>query len=66
VPRSFRAPWVPLIPILGILTCGAMIYGLGWPNWTRLFIWMAIGFVFYFSYGYRKSKLRNPGTTKQE
>ena len=61
VPRSFKAPWVPLVPILGILTCGAMIYGLGWPNWTRLFIWMVIGLVIYFLYGYRKSKLRNPG-----
>ena len=48
--RGFKTPLVPLVPILGILVCGAMIFGLGWANWTRLFIWMAIGFVIYFSY----------------
>lgn len=57
--RPFKTPLVPLIPILGVLTCGAMIYGLGWPNWSRLFIWMAIGLVLYFSYGIKKSNLRN-------
>ena len=59
LPRPFKAPLVPLVPILGMLTCGAMIYGLGWPNWMRLFIWMLIGMVFYFSYSIKKSKLRN-------
>ena len=58
MPRPFRTPLVPLVPILGIITCGAMIYGLGWPNWTRLFIWMFIGVIFYFTYSIRKSKLR--------
>ncbi|MEI6853016.1 MAG: APC family permease, partial [Bacteroidota bacterium] len=57
--RGFRTPWVPVVPILGIFVCGAMIYGLGWANWTRLFIWMAIGFVIYFTYSIRKSKLKN-------
>jgi APA family basic amino acid/polyamine antiporter len=56
--RGFTTPWVPVVPILGILVCGAMIFGLGWANWTRLFIWMAIGFVVYFSYSIRKSKLK--------
>lgn len=56
--RGFRTPWVPLVPILGILVCGAMIFGLGWANWIRLFIWMAIGFVLYFTYGVTHSKLR--------
>ena len=56
--RGFRTPMVPLVPILGILVCGAMIFGLGWANWTRLFIWMAIGFVVYFTYSVRHSKLR--------
>lgn len=59
LPRQFRTPLVPLVPILGILICGAMIYGLGWANWIRLFIWMAIGLVFYFAYGIKKSKLRD-------
>lgn len=56
--RGFTTPWVPVVPILGILVCGAMIFGLGWANWTRLFIWMAIGFIIYFTYSIRKSKLK--------
>ncbi len=59
LPRPFRTPLVPIVPILGMLVCGSMIYGLGWPNWTRLFIWMLIGMFFYFTYGIKKSKLRN-------
>jgi len=58
-PRQFKTPLVPLVPILGILACGLMIFGLGWPNWVRLGIWMLIGFVIYFSYGIKKSKLNN-------
>ena len=57
VPRQFCTPWVPLIPILGIVTCGAMIFGLGWANWTRLGAWMVIGLVIYFAYSIKKSKL---------
>jgi APA family basic amino acid/polyamine antiporter len=57
LPRAFKTPLVPLVPILGILVCGAMIYGLGWPNWLRLGIWMVIGFVIYFSYGIKNSTL---------
>jgi len=58
-PRQFRTPFVPVVPILGIIACGLMIFGLGWPNWTRLFIWMLIGFVIYFSYSRYHSKMRN-------
>jgi basic amino acid/polyamine antiporter, APA family len=57
IPRQFKTPFVPVVPILGIIICGAMIFGLGWANWMRLLVWMAIGFVMYFSYGIRKSKL---------
>ena len=58
-PRPFRAPLVPLVPLLGIGTCLFMIYHLGWENWARLFVWLAIGFVIYFSYGIKHSKLKN-------
>lgn len=58
LPRAFKTPLVPLVPILGIIVCGAMIYGLGWANWSRLLVWLLIGFVIYFSYSIRKSKLR--------
>ena len=56
IPRSFRTPFVPLIPVLGILICLAMMVSLGLDNWLRLIIWMAIGLVFYFGYGIRHSK----------
>jgi APA family basic amino acid/polyamine antiporter len=58
IPRKFKTPLVPLVPILGILVCGAMIFGLGAANWLRLLAWMAIGLIIYFVYGIRKSKLR--------
>jgi APA family basic amino acid/polyamine antiporter len=56
--RDFRTPFVPVVPILGILVCGAMIYGLHWETWLRLVIWLAIGVVIYFGYSMRRSKLR--------
>jgi len=58
LPRQFKTPLVPVVPILGILVCAAMIFGLGWPNWVRLFGWLAIGFVIYFTYSKKNSKLR--------
>jgi APA family basic amino acid/polyamine antiporter len=57
LPRGFRAPLVPWIPILGILVCAAMIFGLGWPNWLRLGVWLVIGLCFYGGYGRHHSKL---------
>jgi APA family basic amino acid/polyamine antiporter len=57
-PRPFRTPWVPLVPILGILFNGYMMYRLGWINWARLIIWLAIGLVVYFTYGQKHSKVQ--------
>src|SRR5262249_17418093 len=56
-PRQFRTPLVPVVPILGIISNGAMIYGLDWPNWLRLAVWLVIGLLIYFAYGQRHSKL---------
>jgi len=53
--RPFRAPFVPLIPILGILTCLLLMFSLPAENWYRLIIWLAIGLVIYFLYGRRHS-----------
>jgi APA family basic amino acid/polyamine antiporter len=61
LPRQFKTPWVPFVPILGIIVCGAMIFGLGWTNWLRLIGWLLIGFIIYFGYSQKNSKLRNPG-----
>jgi APA family basic amino acid/polyamine antiporter len=58
--RGFRVPALPVVSILGIVVCGAMIYGLGWTNWMRLLVWLLIGFVFYFAYGRRHSKVNAP------
>src|ERR1700720_373318 len=60
--RPFRTPWVPVVPILGILFNGYMMYKLGWVNWARLIIWLAIGLVVYFTYGQKHSKVQaRPG-----
>jgi APA family basic amino acid/polyamine antiporter len=56
--RPFRAPWVPVVPVLGIVTCLLLMFSLPAENWYRLFIWMGIGFVLYFTYGSSHSHLR--------
>ena len=58
--RGFRVPAAPLVAILGIVVCGAMIYGLGWTNWMRLLVWLVIGFIFYFTYGKHHSRITEP------
>jgi len=58
VERGFRVPALPVVATLGIIVCGAMIYGLGWTNWTRLIIWLLIGLLFYFGYGRRHSNVQ--------
>lgn len=60
LPREFKTPWVPFVPILGVIVCGSMIYGLGWLNWLRLGGWLAIGFLIYFLYSRKHSHLNNP------
>jgi basic amino acid/polyamine antiporter, APA family len=59
-PRPFRTPWVPVVPILGILFNGYMMYKLGWVNWARLFGWLLIGLVIYFAYSRHHSRVSNP------
>src|SRR2546430_6013563 len=53
--RPFRAPLVPLVPILGIATCLLLMFSLPAENWYRLIIWLAIGLLIYFAYGRRHS-----------
>lgn len=56
--RPFRTPWVPVVPILGILFNGYMMYKLGWINWARLVVWLVIGLVIYFTYSRHHSRVQ--------
>lgn len=58
LPRGFRAPFVPLVPVLAILACLWLMLNLSALTWVRFLIWMAVGLVVYFLYGYRRSRLR--------
>ena len=54
--RPFRTPLVPIVPILAILICGYMMYGLPIDTWMRLIIWLAVGLLIYFGYGKSHSR----------
>ena len=58
--RPFRAPGVPIVPVLGILFCLLLMVGLPLVTWMRLVVWLVIGLIIYFSYGRNHSKLRFP------
>ncbi|KQP10462.1 MAG: amino acid permease [Methylobacterium sp.] len=55
--RDYRTPLVPLVPILGIVSCFAMMVSLDGETWLRLLVWLAIGFVIYFSWSRRHSRI---------
>ena len=59
-PRPFRTPMVPLVPILGVIVCTAMIVSLDNTTLFSAFAWMILGLVIYFSYGRFRSKLVAP------
>ncbi|HVZ19303.1 MAG TPA: amino acid permease [Terriglobales bacterium] len=56
--RPFRTPWVPFVPIMGVLFNGYMMYRLGTINWIRLVVWLIIGLVIYFTYGRHHSRVQ--------
>jgi basic amino acid/polyamine antiporter, APA family len=53
VPRPFRTPAVPFVPIAGAIICLAQMIGLPLATWERLFIWLAAGLTIYFAYSHR-------------
>ncbi len=58
LPRHFKCPAVPYVPIAGILVCLGLMAGLPFDTWVRLFVWLLIGFGIYFGYGMKHSPLR--------
>jgi len=57
VHRPFRAPLGSVVPFLGIACCLLLMFSLPVANWVRLFVWLLIGLVIYFSYGIRHSRV---------
>ena len=64
LPRPFKTPLVPLVPILGIICNLLLMSGLGWSNWARLFVWLALGFLVYFGYSRHHSHLQGPAKAR--
>ena len=58
LPRPFRTPWVPVVPILGIIVSLGLMAGLNGVTWIRLVVWLIIGMVIYFTYSVKHSKVR--------
>jgi basic amino acid/polyamine antiporter, APA family len=58
LPRSFRVPASPVLPFLAVLACGYLMLNLPVETWLRFLVWMLIGFVIYFLYGRRNSRVR--------
>ncbi len=56
--RPFRCPWVPVVPVLGILCCLVLMFSLPAANWWRLIVWLVIGLFIYFGYSRHHSELR--------
>lgn len=57
LPRGFRTPWVPVVPLLGLGMCVLLVAGLAPATWSAFGIWSAAGLVVYFAYGRRRSEL---------
>jgi APA family basic amino acid/polyamine antiporter len=56
--RPFRTPWVPFVPIMGIIISGYLMIVLPWETWLRLVIWLIIGLFIYFGYGRKHSRVQ--------
>ncbi len=65
IERPFKTPFVPVVPILGILVCVLMMASLPIESWERLGIWMLVGVIIYYLYGKKHSKIRKEYEAEQ-
>jgi len=63
LPRTFKTPLFPITPILGMIFCGYLLLSLRWQTWAVFTAWMILGLIFYWRYGFKKSKLAQPRET---
>jgi APA family basic amino acid/polyamine antiporter len=59
MPRPYRTPWVPFVPVMGAIICIGQTILLPADTWIRLIVWMALGVVIYFCYGRHHSRLKH-------
>ena len=59
--RSFRTPWVPVVPVLSILCCLVLMASLPIETWVRFLVWLVIGLVIYFTYSRHRSEFGRNG-----
>jgi APA family basic amino acid/polyamine antiporter len=70
--RPFRTPWMPLVPLMGIIISLFLMFTLPWDTWARLIVWLLVGLVIYFVYSRKHSRIRltghrsNPEVSTQE
>jgi len=57
--RPFKTPWVPFVPIMGIIVSLGLMAGLKGLTWLRLIVWLVVGMIIYFTYGVKHSRVRN-------
>ncbi|WP_250037291.1 amino acid permease [Paractinoplanes maris] len=58
MPRPYRVPWSPVLPLIGIAFAIYLMTDLPWDTWVRFVVWLAIGVLIYWLYGYKNSRLR--------
>ncbi|WP_138417179.1 amino acid permease [Sinomonas gamaensis] len=63
IPRSFRTPWMPVVPAIGVLFSLWLIISLPWETWLRFAVWLVVGLAIYFGYS-RRNSLLNPDSPR--